>query len=174
MSASNPGHQNLYELAAQVSVALRTRNRTLSTAESCTGGWIAKVVTDVPGSSGWFDRGFVSYSNAAKSDQLGVSAATIASYGAVSAEVVAEMAAGALERSRADVTLAVSGIAGPDGGSPDKPVGTVYLAWALREGPIRTERRHFAGSRDEVRLASVAAALQGVLDVFAVASTLDK
>lgn len=160
-------HQNLYELAAQVGVALRTRNRMLAIAESCTGGWISKVVTDVSGSSGWFDRGLVTYSNSAKEDLLGVSAATIARHGAVSAEVVAEMAMGALERSRADMTLAVSGIAGPDGGSPDKPVGTVYLAWALREGPIRAERRHFPGNRDEVRSASVAAALQGVLDVFA-------
>jgi nicotinamide-nucleotide amidase len=98
---------------------------------------------------------------------LGVRESTIARHGAVSAEVVAEMAAGALERSPADVVVAVSGIAGPDGGSPDKPVGTVYLAWALRDGPTRAERRHFEGNRDDVRLESVAAALQGVLDVFA-------
>ncbi|HRZ53731.1 MAG TPA: nicotinamide-nucleotide amidohydrolase family protein, partial [Candidatus Contendobacter sp.] len=108
-----PAHQNLYELATQVGIALRTRNRTLAIAESCTGGWIAKVVTDVPGSSGWFDRGFVTYSNAAKQELLGVRDATIAECGAVSAEVVAEMATGALERSRADLVLAVSGIAGP-------------------------------------------------------------
>ncbi|MFZ1641101.1 MAG: nicotinamide-nucleotide amidase [Candidatus Contendobacter sp.] len=164
---SSPAYQNLYELATQVGIALRTRDRTLAIAESCTGGWIAKVVTDVPGSSGWFDRGFVTYSNAAKGELLGVRDATIADHGAVSAEVVAEMAAGALARSRADLVLAISGIAGPDGGSPDKPVGTVYLAWALRDGPTRAECRHFAGNRDEVRLESVAAALQGVLDVFA-------
>ncbi|MDS4027827.1 MAG: nicotinamide-nucleotide amidase [Candidatus Contendobacter sp.] len=167
MSASNPAHQNLYELAVQVGVALRTRGRTLAVAESCTGGWIAKVVTDAPGSSGWFDRGFVTYSNAAKQELLGVRDATIAEQGAVSAEVVAEMAAGALERSHADLVLAVSGIAGPDGGGPDRPVGTVYLNWTLRDGPTRAERRHFEGNRDEVRLATVAAALQGVLDVFA-------
>ena len=149
-----PAHQNLYELATQVGIALRTRNRTLAIAESCTGGWIAKVVTDVPGSSGWFDRGFVTYSNAAKQELLGVRDATIAE-------------CGALERSRADLVLAVSGIAGPDGGSPDKPVGTVFLSWALRDGPTRAERRHFAGNRDQVRLETVAAALQGVLDVFA-------
>jgi nicotinamide-nucleotide amidase len=162
-----PAHQHLYELAAQVGVALRTRNRTLAIAESCTGGWIAKVATDVPGSSGWFDRGFVTYSNAAKSDLLGVQQSTITHHGAVSAEVVAEMVAGALQRSPADVIVAVSGIAGPDGGTPDKPVGTVYLAWALRDGPLHTERQHFPGNRDAVRLQAVAAALQGVLDVFA-------
>ncbi len=162
-----PAHQNLYELATQVGIALRTRNRTLAIAESCTGGWIAKVITDIPGSSGWFDRGFVTYSNAAKMELLGVREATIAEHGAVSAEVVAEMAAGALERSRADLVLAVSGIAGPDGGSPDKPVGTVFLSWALRDGPTRAERRHFEGNRDHVRLRTVTIALQGVLDVFA-------
>ena len=167
MSALSPAYQNLYELAVQVGIALRTRSRTLAIAESCTGGWIAKIITDVPGSSGWFDRGFVTYSNAAKTDLLGVREATITQHGAVSAEVVAEMAAGALERSPADLVIAVSGIAGPEGGTPDKPVGTVYLAWALRGGPVQTEIRHFSGNRDEVRLEAVAAALQGVLDVFA-------
>ncbi|MBZ4193152.1 MAG: nicotinamide-nucleotide amidase [Candidatus Contendobacter sp.] len=167
MSALNPAYQNLYELATQVGIALRTRNRTLAIAESCTGGWIAKVITDVSGSSGWFDRSFVTYSNAAKTDLLGVQAATIAQHGAVSAEVVAEMAAGALARSPADLVIAVSGIAGPEGGTPDKPVGTVYLAWARRGEPVQTEIRQFPGNRDEVRLEAVAAALQGVLDVFA-------
>ena len=167
MSSQEPVQQHLYELAAQVGVALRTRNRTLAVAESCTGGWIAKVTTDVPGSSGWFDRGFVTYSNAAKTELLGVPKSTIATHGAVSAEVVAEMAAGALHRSPADVVVAVSGIAGPDGGSPDKPVGTVYLHWTLRNGPTRTECRHFEGNRDAVRRETVAAALQGLLDVFA-------
>ncbi len=167
MSAQHPAQQNLYELAAQMGTTLRTRGQPLAIAESCTGGWIAKVATDVPGSSGWFDRGFVTYSNAAKSELLGVREETIANHGAVSAEVVAEMANGALQRSPADIVVAVSGIAGPDGGSPDKPVGTVYLAWALRDGPLHTERRHFQGDRDKVRLESVAAALQGVLGVFA-------
>jgi nicotinamide-nucleotide amidase len=164
---SSPASHTLYELATQVGVALRTRNRMLAVAESCTGGWIAKAITDVAGSSGWFDRGFVTYSNAAKVDLLDVQHATIVTHGAVSAEVVAEMAAGALARSRADLVLAVSGIAGPDGGTPDKPVGTVYLHWALRNGPSRAECRHFEGNRDEVRRETVAAALQGVLDVFA-------
>lgn len=167
MSASHPTQQNLYELATQVGIALRTRARTLAIAESCTGGWIAKVITDVSGSSGWFDRSFVTYSNAAKMDLLGVREATIAQHGAVSAAVVAEMAEGALARSPADIVVAVSGIAGPEGGSPGKPVGTVYLAWALRDGPVHTESQHFQGNRDEVRLEAVATALQGVLDVFA-------
>ncbi len=167
MSAQNPAQQNLYELAVQVGTALRTRKQKLAIAESCTGGWIAKVATDVPGSSAWFDRGFVTYSNAAKTELLDVRESTITSHGAVSAEVVAEMAAGALEHSRADLTLAVSGIAGPDGSSPDKPVGTVYLGWAQRNGAVYAECLHLEGNRDAVRLQSVAAALQGVLDVFA-------
>lgn len=167
MSVPHPAQHNLYELAAQMGAALRARGQTLAIAESCTGGWIAKVATDIPGSSGWFDRGFVTYSNVAKSELLGVRKDTIVNHGAVSAEVVAEMADGALQRSPAAVVVAVSGVAGPDGGTPDKPVGTVYLAWALREGPVHTERRQFQGDRDQVRLQSVVAALQGVLDVFA-------
>lgn len=167
MSTPNPAQQNLYELAVQAGIALRTRKQTLAIAESCTGGWVAKVITDVSGSSGWFDRGFVTYSNAAKTELLGVQESTIAAHGAVSAEVVAEMAVGALARSPADIVLAVSGIAGPEGGSPDKPVGTVYFAWAQRTGAVQVEQRHFAGNRDAVRLQAVAAALQGVLDVFA-------
>ena len=154
----------LHALAAQVGAGLLARRRKLALAESCTGGWIAKAITDVPGSSAWFDRGFVTYSNAAKSEMLGVPAATIARHGAVSAEVVTEMAAGALARGRADVVVAVSGVAGPDGGSADKPVGTVYLAWAARDRPPRIERRQFEGDRAAVRGATVAAALQGLLD----------
>ncbi len=167
MSSRNPAQRNLYELAIQVGSALRARNQTLAVAESCTGGWIAKTVTDIAGSSGWFDRGFVTYSNAAKADLLGVRKATIARHGAVSAEVVAEMVTGALEHSRADIAIAVSGVAGPDGGTADKPVGTVYLAWASRGDPTRVVRQHFDGDRDTVRLATVVAALQGLLDVCA-------
>ncbi len=163
----DPASPNLCALAEQVGAVLRTRQQVIAAAESCTGGWIAKAITDVPGSSGWFDRGFVSYSNTAKSDLLGVRVETLTEHGAVSAETVAAMATGALERSRADVAVAVSGIAGPDGGSLDKPVGTVYLAWALRNGPARVERRHFGGDREAVRRQTVAAALQGVLDVYA-------
>jgi len=167
VSVPDPAQQNLYELAVQVGIALRTHKQTLAIAESCTGGWIAKIITDIPGSSTWFDRGFVTYSNAAKTELLGVQESTIATHSAVSAEVVAEMATGALERSHADLTLAVSGIAGPAGGSSDKPVGTVYLGWAQRQGAVHTECLHFTGNRDAVRRQSVATALQGVLDVFA-------
>lgn len=167
MPAQAPSCQHLQELAAQVGAALRTRERILALAESCTGGWIAKIITDVPGSSGWFDRGFVTYSNTAKTDLLGVRKATIATHGAVSGEVVAEMAAGALQRSPADVVVAVSGVAGPDGGTADKPVGTVYLAWAPRGDTPQIERRQFAGDREAVRRQTVAVALQGLLDVVA-------
>lgn len=167
MSAQAPSDPHLQELAIRIGAALRARDRVLALAESCTGGWIAKVITDVPGSSGWFDRGFVTYSNTAKADLLGVRKATIATHGAVSGEVVAEMAAGALQRSSADVVVAVSGVAGPDGGSPDKPVGTVYLAWMLDDGLLHTECRHFPGDREAVRSQTVAAALEGLLDVLA-------
>ncbi|HRX71772.1 MAG: nicotinamide-nucleotide amidase [Candidatus Competibacteraceae bacterium] len=164
MSITNPTDQNLYELATQVGNALRARKQKLALAESCTGGWIGKVITDVAGSSHWFDCGFVTYSNTAKSEILGVQEATLAHYSAVSAETVIEMAMRTLSRSRADVAVAVSGIAGPDGGSPQKPVGTVYLAWALRSGSIQTQVCHFAGDREAVRRQTVAMALQGVLE----------
>ncbi len=155
----------LTDLAAQLGKALEQQGRILTTAESCTGGWIAKVVTDVPGSSGWFEHGFVSYSNSAKQALLGVTSATLEQHGAVSAETVAEMAQGALRHSRADLAVAVSGVAGPDGGSPDKPVGTVWLAWAVRDGPMRTRRQVFPGDREAVRRQTVAIALEGLLDV---------
>ena len=151
-------------LGARVGSALRARQRMLAVAESCTGGWIAKVITDVSGSSGWFDRGFVTYSNAAKAELLGVPKSVLVTHGAVSAETVAAMASGVLARARADVAVAVSGIAGPEGGSADKPVGTVYLAWALRQQAVQVEHRQFAGDRDTVRRQTVIAALQGILD----------
>jgi nicotinamide-nucleotide amidase len=167
MSVMNPTEQNLYALAVQVGSVLRVRNQMLTTAESCTGGWIGKVITDVAGSSGWFDRGFVTYSNTAKIELLGVRESTLISHSAVSAETVTEMATGALERSRADIAIAVSGIAGPDGGSSKKPVGTVYLAWALRDDLIHAQVYHFIGDRESVRRQTVAIALQGILDGFA-------
>ena len=167
MSAQAPSDPHLQELAIRIGAALRARDRVLALAESCTGGWIAKVITDVPGSSGWFDRGFVTYSNTAKIDLLGVPKTTIVAHGAVSGDVVAAMTAGALQRSPADVVIAVSGVAGPDGGTADKPVGTVYLAWALRGGPPHIKRHRFAGDREAVRRQTVAVALQGLLDVFA-------
>jgi nicotinamide-nucleotide amidase len=136
----------------------------LAVAESCTGGWLAKVVTDLAGSSGWLDRGFVTYSNAAKQEMLGVRAETLAAQGAVSEAVVGEMAMGALRRSRAQVAVAISGVAGPGGGSPEKPVGTVCLAWALPEGRVETRRVHFDGDRDAVRRRSVQAAIDGLVE----------
>jgi nicotinamide-nucleotide amidase len=154
----------LERLAAGVGALLRARGWRLATAESCTGGWAAQAVTAVAGSSAWFDRGFVTYSNEAKQEMLGVTADTLARFGAVSEATVREMAAGALERSRAQVAFAISGIAGPSGGSVDKPVGTVCFAWALTGKRVETVTRHFDGERRAIRAASVQEALQGLLD----------
>ena len=155
----------LNQLAEQLAAALLQRHQTLAVAESCTGGWVAKVLTDLPGSSRWFDRGFVTYSNAAKQEMLGVSAATLDVAGAVSEATVREMAAGVLAHSPADMALAISGIAGPGGATPGKPVGTVCFAWATRVGLQRMETVQFAGDRDAVRRQSVARALRGLIDV---------
>jgi nicotinamide-nucleotide amidase len=157
-----PDDKALDTLARRLGERLLAAGRMAATAESCTGGWIAKVVTDIAGSSAWFDRGFVTYTNEAKQDLLGVRADTLAVYGAVSEASVREMVAGALARSRADVAVAVSGIAGPGGGSPDKPVGTVWLAWGTRGGLARAERCRFDGDREAVRRQAVARALQGM------------
>lgn len=151
-------------LAGELGEALRQRQLQVTTAESCTGGGIAEAITRIAGSSQWFEVGYVTYSNRQKNLLLGVPEALFAMQGAVSREVVEAMARGACARSGASLAVAVSGIAGPDGGTPDKPVGTVYLAWALRDGPMQTVRQHFAGNRDAVRLATVTVALQGVLD----------
>jgi nicotinamide-nucleotide amidase len=151
-------------LARRVGEALAARGLWLATAESCTGGWIAEAVTAIAGSSGWFDRGFVTYSNAAKTDMLGVLGETLDTHGAVSEATVSEMAAGALARSRADLAVAVSGVAGPGGGSAAKPVGTVCLAWARRGAPTATTTVHLAGDRVTVRRQTVLLALQGVLE----------
>lgn len=139
--------------------------KTLTTAESCTGGWIAKAVTDIPGGSAVFGFGVVSYSNRAKESLLGVANATLEEHGAVSEATVREMAEGAVNLSGADLGLAVSGIAGPDGGSADKPVGTVWFAWSIRDGnrlETTAERQCFPGERDAVRKASVLHALRGI------------
>jgi len=143
--------------------ALRARGWTLATAESCTGGGVAHAVTAIPGSSEVFDRGFVTYSNEAKTGMLGVPAATIAREGAVSEAVAAAMADGALRSSRADVAVAITGIAGPGGGTPAKPVGTVCFAWATHDGTREVLTRHLEGDRDAVRSASVRLAIDGVL-----------
>ena len=137
----------LGSLAQRIGAALRARGMMLATAESCTGGWAAQVVTSVSGSSEWFDRGFVTYSNDAKQEMLGVSASTLERHGAVSEETARAMADGALLRSRARMTLAITGIAGPTGGSPDKPVGMVWFAWAMN-GETRTQLARFSGDRE--------------------------
>jgi nicotinamide-nucleotide amidase len=159
--------KDLFALAESVGQQLRAAKRRLATAESCTGGWVAKVCTDVAGSSQWFECGFVTYSNAAKIRDIGVSERTLANHGAVSEATVREMAAGALRVSGVDVAVSISGIAGPDGGTTLKPVGTVWfgLASVQRGGDvvISSEARLFSGDREEIRRASVERALQLVL-----------
>ena len=156
----------LYELAARVGQKLRAADRRIVTAESCTAGWIAKALTDVPGSSQWFECGYVTYSDAAKQRDLGVAALTLAEFGAVSELTAREMAEGALRVSGASVALAVTGIAGPDGGTPEKPVGTVWFCAAARMGNAThmiAEMQLFAGDRERVRSSSVRHALRLVL-----------
>lgn len=153
----------LERLARQVGAALRQRQAMLATAESCTGGWVAQCLTAIAGSSAWFERGFVTYSNAAKQEMLGVPALLLTQYGAVSEATARAMALGALAHSHADWSLAITGIAGPGGGSAAKPVGTVCFAWAARTGYCAALTRHFAGQRATVRRQAVAAALQGLL-----------
>jgi nicotinamide-nucleotide amidase len=142
---------------------LLEHNKTLVTAESCTGGWVAKCCTDLPGSSAWFDRGFVTYSNEAKQDQLDVDADTLLKHGAVSLAVVEEMALGALVNSRADISVAITGIAGPDGGSEQKPVGTVWIGWGIRSGGVHSICFQFDGDRESIRKQAVFEALGGII-----------
>jgi nicotinamide-nucleotide amidase len=142
-------------LSARVGSALRATGHVLATAESCTGGWVAEVVTATAGSSTWFDCGFVTYSNTAKQRLLGVLPATLAMHGAVSEAVALELARGALLNSSATVALSITGIAGPGGAVPGKPVGTVCFGWALKDGAERTETCHFDGDREAVRRSSV-------------------
>ena len=153
------------QLLQQLADTLRAKNLKLATAESCTGGWIAKCITDLAGSSEWFDLSIVSYSNSAKHNLLNVSEVTLSTYGAVSEQIVCEMVVGVLQQSAADVALSVSGIAGPDGGSNDKPVGTVWFGWGMRESPPVARVQHFTGDRDQVRQQAVEFALQGLLQL---------
>ena len=155
----------LLALAQLAGEKLKAQSTMLATAESCTGGWVAQAVTAIAGSSDWFDRGFVSYSNVAKQEMLGVSAGTLAKHGAVSEQTAREMAAGALAHSRAQVALAITGVAGPGGGSPDKPVGMVCFAWARKGAETVAQTRQFEGDRESVRRQSVRAALRGLLDL---------
>lgn len=150
-------------LARSVGEALLNAGASAITAESCTGGWVAQALTAIPGSSAWFEGGFVSYSYDAKQRMLGVKADTLEKYGAVSEPVVTQMAEGALANSSADISVAISGIAGPDGGSKAKPVGTVWLAWAVRGKPTVTCLSFFHGDRETVRRQAVVQALEGLL-----------
>jgi len=152
-----------YQLAEQIGLTLMARTWVLTIAESCTGGGVGQAVTMVPGSSQWFERGFVVYSDVAKQEVLDVNKPTLLRHGAVSEQTAAEMALGALARSHAQIALAVTGIAGPNGGSADKPVGTACFAWCVRDGMPLTETRHFKGDRYAVRQQSVMRALSGVL-----------
>jgi len=152
------------ELARQVGEALKARGLKLVSAESCTGGWVAMALTAVAGSSNWFERGYVTYSNAAKREDLGVAAETLARHGAVSEQVAREMAAGALEKGGARVALAITGVAGPTGGTPAKPVGTVCFAWTDGSKMV-SETRRFDGDRERVRRQSVERSLQGLLEL---------
>ena len=149
-------------LAAKLGESLRARGERVSTAESCTGGGIAEAITRIPGSSAWFEAGYITYSNQQKTEQLGVPAELFPQVGAVSREVVEAMVRGAQQRSGARFAVAVSGVAGPDGGSPEKPVGTVWLAWGDGAG-IEAVRRQFPGDRLAVRRQTVVEALQGLI-----------
>ena len=154
----------LTTLATLVGSRLKAKGLLLATAESCTGGWVSQAATAIAGSSDWFERGFVTYSNDAKMEMLGVKADTLRTHGAVSEETAREMAAGALCHSKAQVALAITGVAGPAGGTPDKPVGMVCFAWAVSGGAISSGTHHYKGDRERVRRQSVIAALQGVLE----------
>jgi nicotinamide-nucleotide amidase len=160
--SSVPTDAQLTAWATQVADDVQRNRLMLVTAESCTGGWVAKVLTDLPGSSAWFDAGVVTYSYAAKESLLGVNPATLERTGAVSRETVLEMVSGALARFGAGVAVAVTGIAGPSGGTPGKPVGTVWIGWQKRGGEARARLFHFAGDREAVRRQTVAQALIGM------------
>ena len=163
--------ESIEVLAVRLGQALKGRGWMASTAESCTGGGVAFAITAVPGSSAWFDRSFITYSNEAKQQMLGVSATTLAQHGAVSGPVVAEMVAGALTHSRAQVAVAISGSAGPDGGTADKPVGTVWIGWGLVTGAAQAHCHQFTGDRQAVRQQAVAAALSHLCEALDAIST---
>ena len=161
---TSPCDLEIPALVLQLAELLQQQGRMMATAESCTGGLIAGACTDLAGSSAWFERGFVTYSNEAKTEMLGVDAALIAAHGAVSEPVARAMAEGAVAHSRALAAVAVTGVAGPSGGSPEKPVGTVWFGWSV-DGRVRTERRRFDGDRASVRAATVHYALQTLVEL---------
>lgn len=154
------------QLSLKIGESLRASKQWITCAESCTGGLVAAYITEIPGSSSYFDRGFVTYSNQAKHELLGVAWQTLTQWGAVSEQTVREMAIGALEAADADISISISGIAGPDGGTPDKPVGTVWFGWAHRDGRILVEKMHFAGDRQQVRQQAAKYALAAVFKNF--------
>ena len=153
---------DLHQLTQQVAKILFDKNWLLSSAESCTGGWLAKCCTDLAGSSAWFDRGVVTYSNQSKQDLLNVQSQILERFGAVSEQTALEMAKGCRSISNTDISVSITGIAGPDGGSKDKPVGTVWISWATRIS-AKSELHHFSGNRDAVRRQAVYAALAGII-----------
>ena len=155
----------MIRLATQVGSALKSHGMMLATAESCTGGGAASVMTEIAGSSAWFERGFVTYSNQAKMDMLGVSGDTLARFGAVSEAAVREMVEGALRNSQSHIALAISGIAGPGGGSPEKPVGMVWFAWGIKGSTTAARMHHLSGSRTEIRNQAIRIALLGVIEL---------
>jgi len=152
-------------LARRLGNLAKKRGIDIVAAESCTGGGVATAITRISGSAKYFERGFVTYTNIAKEEMLGVNNETLKAHGAVSEQVAIEMAVGALKHSHADVSVAVTGIAGPTGGVPGKPVGTVYFAWGVREGAIQARQFHFEGDRTAIRLQSVYVAIQGLIDL---------
>ena len=162
----------LENLAEKIGNELLSRGEKLTTAESCTGGWVAQTITAIAGSSGWFDRGFVTYSNAAKHEMLGVTESTLERHGAVSEATARAMAQGALAHSHADWAISITGIAGPGGGSPEKPVGTVCFAWASNNGGCEAQTRIFSGERTSIREQSVHHALSGLRERLTTSSYL--
>ena len=155
----------LNQLAAELGEKLRARGWMLATAESCTGGWVGQLITALPGSSYQCERGFITYANIAKQEMLGVPAETLDTYGAVSEETACAMAAGAMKHSHAQATLAISGIAGPGGGTPQKPVGLVCYGWALADGTLLSSTCRLDGDREEIRSRAVAAAMRGLIEL---------
>ena len=154
----------LITLAEQLGHALKQAGLSVATAESCTGGWLGEVLTSIPGSSRWYERGFVTYSNMSKREMLGVKTEILARHGAVSEPTARAMAEGALAASHADLVVAITGVAGPGGGTPEKPVGTVCFAWGARRQPVVSRIHHFHGDRAAIRRAAVIAALNGLQD----------
>lgn len=165
MNSPDPDQQELEITATLLGEVLRGQGRQLVTAESCTGGWIAQTATAIPGSSEWFERGYVTYSNRAKMEVLKVPEQILNTYGAVSRETVAAMATGAIIAAGVDISVAVTGVAGPDGGTVEKPVGTVWFGWGVKDRQPVTKIERFNGDRRSVRAQTVAVALQGLLDL---------